>query len=529
MFMKQFVHFMLVCLLGGGPLALWAQSQVTLRISEEGRLGRLLIDTTFTVEREINVDELLEEIKDSRLLRDRTGLNTVVVIRDLDKQADEADVRPEDKGPRPMIGVYLDSDHNQRKGVRITRIISGSGAADADLQPDDLIVAVNGQQTRNSHDIGEAKTGLGVGDRVTITYLRDGEPRETTVELRAKASARATHHEARPQRRGFLGVYTDEVDARRAKGLGLDSQQGVYLEGIVPGSGAEVGGLQTGDVITGIDGRALDAAYELSDALEGHPPGDTIAVRYWRAGQTRNTQVVLTERIHHTPRPQRRKRVQMERAYLGVYLEDHRHDDDPPGVKITRVVEDEAAEAAGLQPGDRILSMQGEDTPTYDELEDLMGTFEPGERVVIRYLRDGQRDKAKATLGLRVVHRWVTMPEAAELPAKDLVKDMPNQEQASQLRDFMESPSLEMETFELFPNPSDGRFTLRFRMAEEEDTDVRIFTTQGQEIYRERRRNFSGDYERRIDLRESVSEGIYFLQVTRNGRGMVERLLVSLD
>jgi len=500
---------------------------VTLHISEEGRNGKTLIDTTFEVEASVDVDALLEEIKASRLLQERRGLNTVIIIRDQDKQADEADLRPERNGPRPMLGVYLDSDDHSETGVRITRIIDGSGAKDADLRAGDVIVAVNGKTTRNSHDIAAAKEPFDVGDRIEVAYLRKGDPQTVMVELRA-AGKRESHLETNRdrQQRGFMGVYTKELHADLARGLGLDSQQGVYLEGIVPGSGANQAGLKKGDVITGIGGRNLDAAYELSDALSDHPPGDTIAVEYWRDGRSRRTDLVLTERISHRPKPTRRKRVQVERAYLGVYLDDE-HDYDRPGVRITRLVEGEAAEAVGLQPEDRIVRLDGRETRDYEDLSEVMGTLEPGERVNLRYVREGKEVKVSLTLGSRLVHRWVTLPDEAEWSADELVQDIEDANQASQLRQFMESPSLEMDEFEVFPNPSQGRFTVRFVMAEEEDTDVRIFTTSGQEIYRERLRNFTGDYERRIDLREAMTEGVYFLQITRNGTGMVERLLIS--
>lgn len=500
---------------------------ITLRISEDGRGGRPLIDTTFVVQKSVDVDALLEEIKSSRLLNDQGGLSTVLIIRDLDKRADEADLRPNPDGPRPMLGVYLDSDNQNRTGVRITRLIRGGGARDAGLQAGDVIVAVDGKTVRNSHEIAQAKESFAVGETIEVTYLRDGERQTSAVELRTGEGTPVVLNSHSPEsRRGFMGVYTDELHADQAEALGLDSQQGVYLEGIVPGSGAEQAGLKKGDVITGIDGRNLDAAYELSDALTDHSPGDTIAVAYWRDGRSRRTDLVLTERISHRPKPTRRKRVQVERAYLGVYLDD-KQDYDRPGARITRIVEGEAAEAVGLQPDDRIVRLDGRETRDYEDLSEVMGTLVPEQRVNLRYLRDGEEKKINVTLGSRLVHRWVTLPDEADVPAEDLVKDIEDANQADQLRQFMESPSLDMDKFEVFPNPSQGRFTVRFSMAEEEDTDVRIFTTTGQEIYRERLRNFSGDYEQRIDLREAMTEGVYFLQITRNGKGVVERLSIS--
>jgi S1-C subfamily serine protease len=526
--MKIFLRMICLGLTMGLGLGVSAQSSqvITLRITEEGRDAAPLVDTTFRVEKLVDVDALLAEIKSSRLLTNRSGLSTVLIIRELDQEADETDQRPERSGPRPMLGVYLDDGNHQKQGVLVTKIISRSGAEAAGLQADDVILSVDGKTTSSSHDIAEAKSTFSVGDEVEVTFSRQGGTQTVKVELRApQEETKIKVHTQATSSRGFMGVYPDEVSANRAKELGLSSQQGVYLNGVVRSSGAAKAGLLEGDVITAIEGRGLDAAYELSDALRGHVPGDTIAVDYWRDGQTQQTQVILTERV--TPAPQQRKRVHVERAFLGVTLDDSPRTSEPAGVRITHITEGQAAEAAGLKANDRILSIAGKETPNYDALVKVMRTLEPTQRVTIDYLRKGKNASTKATLGSHLLYMWVNLPEAAGLPVEALVKDIEDQKQASQIRQFMESPSLDMDRFELFPNPNDGRFTLRFSMADEEDTDVRIFSSTGQELFRDRLRNFSGDYDRSIDLRETVSEGVYFLQVTRNGKGMVERLLIN--
>jgi len=58
----------------------------------------------------------------------------------------------------------------------------------------------------------------------------------------------------------------------------------VRVTQVVPDSPADAAGLEVDDVIIAIDGRALDAEHELSEAVHGHDPGDEIILTVIRRG-----------------------------------------------------------------------------------------------------------------------------------------------------------------------------------------------------------------------------------------------------
>jgi len=62
---------------------------------------------------------------------------------------------------------------------------------------------------------------------------------------------------------------------------------------VVPGGGADGGGLRAGDVITGIDDRRVESADALIAAVRSHQPGDEVRVTYLRDGDERMTTVTL--------------------------------------------------------------------------------------------------------------------------------------------------------------------------------------------------------------------------------------------
>jgi hypothetical protein len=69
-----------------------------------------------------------------------------------------------------------------------------------------------------------------------------------------------------------------------------------------------------------------------------------------------------------------------------------------PGVKIESVGADTPAEAAGLRPGDVIVSIDGEAIADLRAYADLLRRRAPGDTVRIRFLREGDEREAEATL-----------------------------------------------------------------------------------------------------------------------------------
>jgi S1-C subfamily serine protease len=85
------------------------------------------------------------------------------------------------------------------------------------------------------------------------------------------------------------------------------------------------------------------------------------------------------------------------RPFLGVALQ--RADDG--GAEVTQVIEDSAAERAGLQVGDVLVGIDGEsvDGP-WDVTEKILAS-RPGDRVDLEIMREGSRDSLSAELGER--------------------------------------------------------------------------------------------------------------------------------
>jgi hypothetical protein len=72
-----------------------------------------------------------------------------------------------------------------------------------------------------------------------------------------------------------------------------------------------------------------------------------------------------------------------------------------PGVKIADVRPDTPAQAAGLLPGDLILSIDGEDVADVRGYAGILGRHDPGDTIRIRVSREGDQLEVEATLVAR--------------------------------------------------------------------------------------------------------------------------------
>jgi serine protease Do len=82
--------------------------------------------------------------------------------------------------------------------------------------------------------------------------------------------------------RAMLGVHIREVDARLASEKKLNTLNGVYVESLGEKSAAAAAGLKMGDIITDINGIAVNTSAQLQEQVSRFRPGDKIKVGYLR-------------------------------------------------------------------------------------------------------------------------------------------------------------------------------------------------------------------------------------------------------
>jgi serine protease Do len=169
-------------------------------------------------------------------------------------------------------------------GLLVTVVQTASPAAKAGLQPDDIIVAFNGKQLRDPAALGSLVADLPPGRKVHLQVFRGGK----TVQLSAVLAAREQRPGPEPLvrfdlptpdtfftdmpspalrwRNSLMGVEYEGVDSQLAQFFGV--KQGVLIRFVRPGSAGKEAGLEAGDIVTKVNGKAVANPRDFALALQ---------------------------------------------------------------------------------------------------------------------------------------------------------------------------------------------------------------------------------------------------------------------
>jgi predicted metalloprotease with PDZ domain len=210
----------------------------------------------------------------------------------------------------------------------------------------------------------------------------------------------------------FLGIYMQSLDEDLAEAMGLDVEEGVLVDDLVDDGPAEKAGLKAGDVIVKLDGRGVESSSVLRDLLGRKAPGDEVNCVVLRDGDEQTVTVVLgeprnTSFFAWSDDEGSWPSVMVGRLGGGSMLGVAPHDlgeelgdyfDVDRGVLVLDVSEDGAAEKAGLEAGDVILGIDGEDVENTEGLREILGEHEGGDEVKVELMRHGRRKTVQVEL-----------------------------------------------------------------------------------------------------------------------------------
>ena len=179
--------------------------------------------------------------------------------------------------------------------------------------------------------------------------------------------------------RGRIGVTIQDVNAQLAESFGLDRPHGALVSSVEKDGPASKAGLMPGDVILGVNGHAIERYGELSGSIAAMKPGSDATLQVWRNGKQQAVSVKIAElkeqpqTAANTPNGKPNARQTDEATQLGLRVRQlDPQEKEQVQTTGTLVVEDVTgpAAAAGVQPGDIILGINGKRVKTSKELQD---------------------------------------------------------------------------------------------------------------------------------------------------------------
>ncbi|MCB9378022.1 MAG: Do family serine endopeptidase [Holophagales bacterium] len=96
--------------------------------------------------------------------------------------------------------------------------------------------------------------------------------------------------------RGYLGINIQNLDYDRAEAFGLDKAEGALVTRVIEDSPAAKAGIQHGDIVLSVDGRAVHETRDLIDYVSAQGPGKKVELGVLRDGKRLARTVELTER-----------------------------------------------------------------------------------------------------------------------------------------------------------------------------------------------------------------------------------------
>jgi serine protease Do len=104
--------------------------------------------------------------------------------------------------------------------------------------------------------------------------------------------------------RGRIGVQITPVTKDVAESIGLGKPIGALVRSVEAGGPAEKAGVEAGDIITKVDGRAVDRSQDVQRMIGNTKPGSRVTLQLYRRGSYRDAVVTVGEFEPEAPRAQ---------------------------------------------------------------------------------------------------------------------------------------------------------------------------------------------------------------------------------
>jgi S1-C subfamily serine protease len=220
-------------------------------------------------------------------------------------------------------------------------------------------------------------------------------------------------------KKGYLGVYMQDLDRDIREGLDLDIKKGVLISGVEEDGPADEAGLEDGDVIVEFNGEPVTSTDDLRDMVRGTPVGEKVKIKVIREGKEKTIDLVVGEwpddfswmtvgdLKHDWSFPHANEFIYAlgAKPRLGVEVTELNDDLAPyfktkpgEGVLVLEVDEESVAEAAGIKSGDVIRKVGDEEVSTVKGLRESLEDYEEGDEVPIVLLRKGKSKTVTATM-----------------------------------------------------------------------------------------------------------------------------------
>jgi serine protease Do len=181
----------------------------------------------------------------------------------------------------------------ETRGALVAEPFADGPAEKAGIAPGDVIASINGEIVKDDHDLSRRMVGLAPGTGISLGIVHDREKKIVAVTLgdspTAKTLAPPYRREAQAVPRPHPSDLESDLGLKFAPAAQMpgSESQGVLVIRIDPEGRAADLGIEAGDIIVEVSGKAVRMPDDISNALnEAHSRGRRAAVMRLKSGNT---------------------------------------------------------------------------------------------------------------------------------------------------------------------------------------------------------------------------------------------------
>jgi S1-C subfamily serine protease len=176
-----------------------------------------------------------------------------------------------------------------------------------------------------------------------------------------------------------------DVTPDMARALDLDAPEGALIAQVMPGGPTGSAGLRPRDVIAALDGVAVTDAATLRCQIGLRSPDQKVVLDFARDGK----RMVVESVLGAADQTARQRRSQAAEAEQSQRLQGLSLAEDERGITVVRVARTTGAARAGMQAGDRIVTVGNTPVNRIVQLRDAVVAAPPDDPVLIEVDRQG--------------------------------------------------------------------------------------------------------------------------------------------
>lgn len=191
--------------------------------------------------------------------------------------------------------------------------------------------------------------------------------------------------------RGWLGVMIQDVNKQLAESFGLDRAAGALVARVMPASPAEEGGLQSGDIITSVDGKNVHLSVDLPHIIGRMKPEQEVKLNVVRNGKRKTIRVTLGNLSEENTVASNSAKIKSNKNRLGILVADlnEQQRQASGGGVVVQKVGDGAARQAGVVRGDIISMIHGKRVRSVREFKKVVRDLPANRNLPMLIVRRG--------------------------------------------------------------------------------------------------------------------------------------------